>query len=71
MPRNINGIVYGLTHHAGVPSEYIEWHGHNDFYRALVNSTSAWLYGCAGINGTLLGIGERTGNTPVEALAIE
>ncbi|MDR1784708.1 MAG: hypothetical protein LBQ99_03130 [Endomicrobium sp.] len=71
MPRNINGIVYGLTHHAGVPSKYIEWHGHNDFYRALANSTSAWLYGCAGINGTLLGIGERTGNTPVEALAIE
>jgi isopropylmalate/homocitrate/citramalate synthase len=71
MPRNINGIIYGLTHHAGVPSKYIEWHGHNDFYRALANSTSAWLYGCAGINGTLLGIGERTGNTPVEALAIE
>jgi isopropylmalate/homocitrate/citramalate synthase len=71
MPRNVNGIIYGLTHHAGVPSEYIEWHGHNDFYRALANSTNAWLYGCAGINGTLLGIGERTGNTPVEALAIE
>ncbi|MDR1511353.1 MAG: hypothetical protein LBS15_00990 [Endomicrobium sp.] len=71
MPRNINGIIYGLTHHAGVPSKYIEWHGHNDFYRALSNSTSAWLYGCSGINGTLLGIGERTGNTPVEALAIE
>jgi isopropylmalate/homocitrate/citramalate synthase len=71
MPRNVNGIIYGLTHRAGVPSEYIEWHGHNDFYRALVNSTNAWLYGCAGINGTLLGIGERTGNTPVEALAIE
>ncbi|MDR1721349.1 MAG: hypothetical protein LBR09_03060 [Endomicrobium sp.] len=71
LPRNINGIIYGLTHHAGVPSSCIEWHGHNDFYRALANSTNAWLYGCAGINGTLLGIGERTGNTPVEALAIE
>ncbi len=71
MPRNVNGIMYGLTHHAGVPSEYIEWHGHNDFYRALSNSTAAWLYGCSGVNGTLLGIGERTGNTPIEALAIE
>ncbi|MDR1194885.1 MAG: hypothetical protein LBL00_00225 [Endomicrobium sp.] len=71
MPRNVNGIMFGLTHHAGVPSEYIEWHGHNDFYRALSNSTAAWLYGCCGINGSLLGIGERTGNTPVEALAIE
>jgi isopropylmalate/homocitrate/citramalate synthase len=71
MPRNVNGIMYGLTHYAGVPSEYIEWHGHNDFYRALSNSTNAWLYGCSGINASLLGIGERTGNTPVEALAIE
>lgn len=71
LPRNINGIMYGLTHHAGVPSEWLEWHGHNDFYRALTNSTFAWLYGCSGINATLLGIGERTGNTPMEALAIE
>lgn len=71
MPRNVNGIMHGFTHYAGVPSEYIEWHGHNDFYRALTNSTNAWLYGCAAINGSLLGIGERTGNTPVEALAIE
>ncbi|MCL2798675.1 MAG: 2-isopropylmalate synthase [Endomicrobia bacterium] len=71
LPRNINGIMHGLTHYAGVPSEFIEWHGHNDFYRGLSNATSAWLYGCSSINGSLLGIGERTGNTPVEALAIE
>ena len=71
MPRNVNGIIHGLVHYGGVPSEWIEWHGHNDFYRALSNATNAWLYGCCGINATLLGIGERTGNTPVEALAIE
>ncbi|MBN1622178.1 MAG: hypothetical protein JW871_06270 [Endomicrobiales bacterium] len=71
LPRNVNGIIYGLTHHAGVPSEWIEWHGHNDFYRSLTNATFAWLYGCSGINGTLLGIGERTGNTPIEALCME
>jgi isopropylmalate/homocitrate/citramalate synthase len=71
LPRNVNGIMYGLTTLAGVPSAWIEWHGHNDFYRGLTNSTFAWLYGCAAINGTLLGIGERTGNTPVEALCIE
>ena len=71
LPRNVNGIMYGLTHHAGVPSEWLEWHGHNDLYKALTNSTFAWLYGCSGINATLLGIGERTGNTPIEALAIE
>jgi isopropylmalate/homocitrate/citramalate synthase len=71
MPRNLNGIMHGLTHYAGVPSEYIEWHGHNDFYRAISNSTNAWLYGCAGVNASLLGIGERTGNAPLEALVVE
>jgi isopropylmalate/homocitrate/citramalate synthase len=71
LPRNVNGIMYGFTHLAGVPSEWIEWHGHNDFYRSLTNATFAWLYGCSAINGTLLGIGERTGNTPVEALCME
>lgn len=71
LPRNVNGIMYGLTQLADVPSEWLEWHGHNDFHRGLTNATFAWLYGCAGINGTLLGIGERTGNTPIEALAIE
>jgi citrate (Re)-synthase len=71
LPRSVPGIVYGLSHFAGVPSGYLEWHGHNDFYLAVSNATSAWLYGCSGINGTLLGLGERTGNTPVEALVIE
>ena len=37
----------------------------------LVNGVTAWLYGCAAVNGALLGFGERTGNTPVEALVME
>jgi isopropylmalate/homocitrate/citramalate synthase len=57
--------------HAGVPSELLEWHGHNDFYKAVSNSTTAWLYGCSGINCSLFGIGERTGNTPLEAMVFE
>ncbi len=71
MPRSVKGIIYGLVHHAGVPSSWLEWHGHNDFYRAVSNAATAWLYGCAAANGTLLGIGERTGNTPIEALIFE
>ncbi len=71
LPRSVPGIIYGLIHFAGVPSESLEWHGHNDFYRAVSNAANAWLYGCCCANGTLLGIGERTGNTPIEALVIE
>ena len=71
IPRSVPGIIYGLTTHAGVPSELIEWHGHNDFYKAVNNSTTAWLYGASGVNCSLFGIGERTGNTPLEAMVFE
>lgn len=71
LPRSVPGIIYGLQKHAGVPSSMIEWHGHNDFYKAVSNSTTAWLYGAAGVNTSLLGIGERTGNTPLEAMVFE
>ncbi len=71
IPRSVQGIIYALHTHAGVPHSMLEWHGHNDFYKAVVNSTTAWLYGCSGINTSLFGIGERTGNTPLEAMVFE
>ncbi len=71
IPRSVPGIIYGIMVHAGVPSELIEWHGHNDFYKAVSNSTTAWLYGACGVNTSLFGIGERTGNTPLEAMVFE
>lgn len=71
LPRSVPGIIYGLNHYADVPSEHLEWHGHNDFYKVVTNAATAWLYGCSAVNCALLGIGERTGNCPVEAMAIE
>ena len=71
LPRSVPGIMYGLRHYADVPSEWLEWHGHNDFYKVVTNADAAWLYGCSGVNCALLGIGERTGNCPLEAMAIE
>lgn len=71
LPRSIGKIIRAMIDDAGVPSESLEWHGHNDFYKVIVNSVSAWLYGCSYVNGTLLGIGERTGNAPIEAMIME
>ena len=71
IPRSVQGIIYGLTANAGVPSAQLEWHGHNDFYKAVTNSTTAWIYGASGVNCSLFGIGERTGNTPLEAMVFE
>jgi len=71
LPRSVQGIIYGLQHYAGITSDMIEWHGHNDFYKVVTNASTAWLYGASGVNCSLLGIGERTGNCPLEAMAIE
>jgi citrate (Re)-synthase len=71
LPRSVAGIIYGLNHYAQIPSEQLEWHGHNDFYKVVNNAGTAWLYGCSSVNCSLLGIGERTGNCPLEAMAIE
>lgn len=71
IPRSVQGIIYGMNKHAGVDPYLLEWHGHNDFYKAVSNSTTAWLYGCSGVNCSLFGIGERTGNTPLEAMVFE
>ena len=71
LPRSVPGIIYGLQHYSDVPSELLEWHGHNDFYKAVSNAASAWLYGASAVNCSLLGIGERTGNVPLEAMIFE
>ena len=71
IPRSVPGIIYGLNHYARIPSAQLEWHGHNDFYKVVSNAGTAWMYGCSSVNCSLLGIGERTGNCPLEAMAIE
>ncbi len=71
LPRSVQRIVRCFTDEAGVPGQWLEWHGHNDFHKVLVNGVTAWLYGCGAVNGTLFGFGERTGNTPLEALLVE
>ena len=71
LPRSVPKLVRAFIDDAGVPGHLLEWHGHNDFHKVLTNTTTAWLYGCSGANGTLLGFGERTGNAPIEGLIFE
>lgn len=71
LPRSVPKLVRAMIDDAGVPGHLLEWHGHNDFHKVFINATTAWLYGCAGANGTLLGFGERTGNAPIEGLIVE
>ncbi|UCG48231.1 MAG: hypothetical protein JSU94_00340 [Phycisphaerales bacterium] len=70
LPRGVPKLVHGLRR-IGVPSERLEWHGHNDLHKVEVNAATAWLYGCSAANAAIFGSGERTGNPPLEALVVE
>ncbi|MBD3307206.1 hypothetical protein GF339_12315, partial [candidate division KSB3 bacterium] len=71
LPRSVRKIAYYLQREFGIPPENLEWHGHNDFHKVHANSVTAWLSGMASVNGAILSLGERTGNSPIEALAVE
>jgi isopropylmalate/homocitrate/citramalate synthase len=71
LPRSVPKLVHAFHSELGYPSEWLEWHGHNDFHKVHVNAATAWLYGCSSLNSTVLGFGERTGNPPLEAAVIE
>ncbi|MFA6569032.1 MAG: hypothetical protein WCS96_12540 [Victivallales bacterium] len=71
LPRGIPSMLAAILENTDINSEQLEWHGHNDFHKVLVNAVTAWLYGCSAANGTFLGFGERTGNPPIEGLVFE
>ncbi len=48
----------------------IDWHGHNDRGLAVANSLAAIQSGASRIHTTMLGIGERAGNTPFEQVMV-
>ena len=70
LPRSVPKLICGLRE-IGVPSQWLEWHGHNDFHKVEINAATAWLYGCCAANCAIFGNGERTGNPPLEALVVE
>jgi isopropylmalate/homocitrate/citramalate synthase len=68
-PRSVPRLVRRMRE-AGVASEHLEFHPHNDTHLGVANCLAAIQAGCAAINGTLLGKGERTGNAPLEAILL-
>ena len=48
----------------------VDWHGHDDRGLGVVNSLAAAEAGATRIHGTALGLGERTGNTPMDLLLV-
>lgn len=48
----------------------IDWHGHRDRDFAVANSIAALDAGATRLHGSAIGIGERVGNTPMDALLV-
>jgi 2-phosphinomethylmalic acid synthase len=69
LPRSIPCIFRELRA-MGLQPEDLEFHPHNDTWLIVANCLAAVREGCAVINGTSLGKGERTGNAPLEAVLI-
>jgi 2-isopropylmalate synthase len=46
----------------------IDWHGHRDRDFAVINTLAALDAGATRLHGAAIGIGERVGNTPMDAL---
>src|SRR5215213_7674780 len=68
-PRSVP-ILFRRLRTLGLQPEDLEFHPHNDTWLIVANCLAAVREGCAAINGTCLGKGERTGNAPLEGVLL-
>ena len=68
-PRGVPALIAALRE-AGLRPEDLEFHPHNDMGLVVANCIAAVAAGCAAVNGTCLGKGERTGNAPLEQVLV-
>ena len=62
--------VRSIVEEHGRPEVLINWHGHSDRGLAVINSLAAASAGADVIHAAGLGIGERSGNTPMDQLLV-
>ncbi|MFQ5506044.1 MAG: 2-isopropylmalate synthase, partial [Planctomycetota bacterium] len=65
--RNLVAWTKELLDGSGVE---IDWHGHRDRGLGLANTLAAIQAGATRVHGTVLGIGERVGNTATEEILV-
>jgi 2-isopropylmalate synthase len=58
-------IDQGGARHVG-----IDWHGHRDRDMGTINCLAALEAGASRVHGTIMGLGERVGNTPLDLLMV-
>jgi 2-isopropylmalate synthase len=68
--RAVVRFVLQLLDELGARDVGVDWHGHDDRGLAVINSIAACEAGATRIHGTGLGVGERTGNAPMDLLLV-
>ena len=63
--RFMREVVDGTGEKVGV-----DWHGHRDRDLGVANALAALLAGADRVHGTILGIGERVGNAPLDLILV-
>ena len=67
--RNLIRFVRNLVQRVN-PQVKVDWHGHADRGRGVINSIAALEAGADRVHGCAMGIGERVGNTPIDLLMV-
>ncbi len=66
----LQAVYDGLTKLGHPELKPLTIHCHNDLGLAVANSLASIEWGCAGVNGSMTGIGERAGNAATEELIV-
>ena len=71
-PNGVKALIRFVSEvvHAIDPAVQIDWHGHKDRSLSMTNTLAAIEAGADRVHGTMLGIGERVGNTPLDLVLV-
>jgi len=71
-PSGVKALIRFVSEvvHAIDPAVKIDWHGHKDRSLSMTNTLAAIEAGADRVHGTMLGIGERVGNTPLDLVLV-
>jgi isopropylmalate/homocitrate/citramalate synthase len=68
--RSLIRFVREVAREHGKPNVQIDWHGHQDRGLAVINSIAAYEAGADRLHAAGLGVGERSGNCPMDQLLV-
>ncbi len=71
-PNGARAVIRFVRRVVGTTGEKVkvDWHGHRDRGLSVANALAAAAAGAVRLHGTILGVGERVGNTPMDHMLV-